>query len=527
MLPQDFGRSIASRTRTILGSRGLSLSDVARASRTLFYDDFRFHVPANLYHALDHRRFSPSIHQLFVLSRLSGFRLVDWLAVFGVVLDDIPRLQGSLSSRYTTLIDENVYDDQSWVLSFQRVAPNPAPGSIRPLQEWLRIGPPRRSVEVKASPTSKFVYAKIGCYDAYAFPELLPGSVVRVAKHNPLDIRRASAGPTGPLYLLEHGRGLTCSKLHFTKGNRIVLCPTQLSFAQVELKLERDARIIGIVDFELRSTAAPVYARVSRNLARFWTPSPLEESSDEPRLDYLLRRSRKRSGLTFREASTRSGLVARTLGNEEFFCAAGSLSDYETATQAPRHIHKMFSLCFLYSISAWEFMKAAGLRLSEAGRDSMPDELLGRAKPSLVPSAMVRDGAAEKIEAGLEVPYSFGGTAAELLKLPYLSVRDVFWVEGPRASFHPYFWNAVALIVDRRKKRIATYPGAPLWAQPSYVLVGREGKYVCTSCSPDGKFLVIRPFSDGFQRPLRLKRPGEIEVIGTVVGILRKLSDER
>ena len=58
--------------------------------------------------------------------------LVDWLAVFGVVLDDIPRLQATLPSRYTTLIDENIYDDHSWILSFQSAAPGLAPGSIRP-----------------------------------------------------------------------------------------------------------------------------------------------------------------------------------------------------------------------------------------------------------------------------------------------------------------------------------------------------------------------------------------------------------
>jgi len=39
--------------------------------------------------------------------------------------------------------------------------------------------------------------------------------------------------------------------------------------------------------------------------------------------------------------------------------------------------------------------------------------------------------------------------------------------------------------------------------------------------------IVMRPFSNGFERPLRLKSPGEIEVIGTVVGILRRLSDGR
>ena len=273
MPSHDTASSIASRTRSILAVRGLSLSDVARDSRTLFRGDPRFHVPPNLYHALDHRGFSPSIHQLFALSRLSDFRLVDWLAVFGVVLDDIPRLQATLPSRYTTLIDENIYDDHSWVtLVSSRSRPVSLPGPYALCRNGcvsvIHVAVP----DVKAVPNSEFVYAKIGCYDAFAFPELLPGSIVRVAKHQLLDTRRSSTGPTGSLFLVEHAKGLVCSKLYVAERNRVVLCPSQLPFAQVELELEREVRVVGTVEFELRSTAPQVCAKVPLHLARFWIP---------------------------------------------------------------------------------------------------------------------------------------------------------------------------------------------------------------------------------------------------------------
>ena len=132
MISKEQGPPVSMRTRAILAARGLTLSEVARRSRSLFPDDNRFHIPPNLYHTLQHRGFSPSVHQLLALSRLSGYRLVDWLAIFGVVLDDIPRLQAILPARYTTLIDENVYDDQSWILSFEPIAQGPPAGSLRP-----------------------------------------------------------------------------------------------------------------------------------------------------------------------------------------------------------------------------------------------------------------------------------------------------------------------------------------------------------------------------------------------------------
>jgi hypothetical protein len=241
-------------------------------------------------------------------------------------------------------------------------------------------------------------------------------------------------------------------------------------------------------------------------------------------LDHLLRRARRRSGLTFREASTKSALITRTLENREFFCAAGSLSDYESQTEAPRHVHKMVSLCTLYSLSVWEFMSAAGLKPSEAGKDPMPDELLDRTTPSHIRPHEGREPFSSGHDKNIlaQFPYFFGRAAAELFKMDHLSIRDVFSIDGRGRSFHPYLDNAIALIVDRRKKRITMFPHAPLWAQPLYILLGHDGRYLCTSCISDSKKLVMRPFSNGFERPLRFKNPEEMEVIGRVVGILRR-----
>jgi len=167
-----------------------------------------------------------------------------------------------------------------------------------------------------------------------------------------------------------------------------------------------------------------------------------------------------------------------------------------------------------------------GLRPSEAGKEAMPDELLGRARPlHLASTADEGNAAPSRTESAVaEFPYFFGAAVADLLNLPHLSIRDIFWVQGPRESFHPYLRDAAALIVDRRKKRITTYRASPLWAQPSYILMGRDGTYACTSCGSDGRTLVMRPFSDGFKQPARLRRPEDVEVIGRVVGILRKPS---
>ena len=510
--------ALADKIRSILAHRGLSLAEVARRSRELFPDDHRFHIPPNLYHILRRRGFSPGIHQIFVLSRLSNHRLVDWLALFGVVLEDIPRLETVLPARYTTLIDAGVYEARTWMLSFEPTTSGLLTAALRPLGECFRLSLSRRNEHVRRAAESGSMYAKIGCQDDFAFPDLLPGSIVRVTRSDAPSFRDVPIGRNGAFFLLEHARGLTCSRLHAVERNRVVLCPPLMPFAHIELEIGREARILGALEFELRPTHFTWPARVSRSFSEAWTPALLEPISSELSFDRLLRRARRRSGLTFREASAKSALVARALQNKQFFCAAGSLSDYESNISPPRHVHKLFSLCVLYSLNFWELLTAAGLRLSEAGRDGIPDEFLDRAAPRPpLPNEHVRPH-----RPLLEFPYFFGRAAAALFQMDHLSIRDLFWTGRPRPSFHPYLADAIVLILDRRKKRIMTVPHAPLWAQPLYVLLRRDGEYVCSSCCSNGTRLVMRPFSNGFDRPLRFKSPGEMEVIGRVVAILRR-----
>jgi hypothetical protein len=163
-------------------------------------------------------------------------------------------------------------------------------------------------------------------------------------------------------------------------------------------------------------------------------------------------------------------------------------------------------------------LTAAGLPLSQAGTAVIPDAIMDRTVPQ------ARESKSSGLEGVplVEFPYILGRTAAEFFGMEDLSMRDLFWFVPSRQSFHPYLADAILLIVDRRKKRVVSQPQAPLWAQPLYVLMGRDNKYVCTSCVRDGKTITIRPFSDGFDRPLRLKHEEDIEVVGRVMGILRR-----
>src|SRR5262245_54663557 len=101
--------ALPDRVRFILARRGLSLAMVSRASRSLITGDRLCHIPHNFYSVLRNRRFSPSLYQLLALSAVSGYRLTDWLSVFGLSFDDVSRFHAALPALRTTEIDARSY----------------------------------------------------------------------------------------------------------------------------------------------------------------------------------------------------------------------------------------------------------------------------------------------------------------------------------------------------------------------------------------------------------------------------------
>ena len=79
-----------------------------------------------------------------------------------------------------------------------------------------------------------------------------------------------------------------------------------------EFKVPEEARIIGVVDLEIRSLAGPERPLVRRGMTKRWRPNPL--SPEPSRLAPLLRRARLEMGLSFRAAADMSREVADMLG---------------------------------------------------------------------------------------------------------------------------------------------------------------------------------------------------------------------
>jgi hypothetical protein len=507
---------------------------VSQQSAQNFGRSSPFFVPHNLYYDLADPSLIPNIHQIFALSRITNYRLYDWLAVFGFDLDAISRLQLLVPRQRTTLLDSSVYDPHVCVPWFaQRRWLGPLP-PIAPLGQLLTSAAPRPATEILALGTRRFLYVKVGQEDVLAFPYLAPGSIVRVDVKRSAELESATnANAETRFFLVEHGAGFTCSQLVVLEKGTIMLHSAQVPCAQIELKLDKDARILGVIDAEIRPLRNHHSALALSNPTLLLKPGTLHGRDFESNLSNLLRISRTRVGLSFREASAVSRWIANMLSDELYFAAASTLSDYETLSVPPRHIQKIIALCVLYCIDFPQFLRASGLPPEQDGHDPIPDELVPRHVPSRGSDLRMRreeesaqqqsDFLGSLLKQWEEVPLFLRRSLTELAGLKRLSLSDVFWVGGDEAPIHPWLINATFVIVNRRIKKPAQSTAEAICEQPLYLILKRDGGYMCGRCALHQGNLVVQTYPGGPLGARRFRNGTDAEVIGRVTTILRRL----
>jgi hypothetical protein len=521
--PRRNGPDVADLTRSILALRRLSLAEVSRQSRIRFPGNPRFRIPPNFYEGLRRASFSPSAHQLYTLSVVTGYRLVDWMSLFGFEFDDAVQFQASLPRYNTAELDARIYDPLALIPWFEE-AQLPTLGSeLTPMSRWLS-GRVFRSIDSLASrPDATFRYLKLGIRDVYAFPDLLPGSIVRVNHRIPSG-QLLEQDKISPILAIEDDRGMFCARLRLLKPGRVVLCSGQLPYAPVELELGCQARILGSVDLEIRQLESRETPEVRANRRRRSAPQAAQPTSRARRISEVLRSARLRSALPFREASERTREVARVLRDPAYFCSPATLSDLEAGDQLPRHLHKLISLSAVYALSLFDLTERAGLSLEQAGQEPMP----ASSKTATFRKRVGRDASRSPLLKALEdefgeIPFFLRKALPEVLGLPNLSVRDLFWAGRTWGLLHPYLNGAVLLAVNRKSKTLVPSLSSPIWAQPLHVLELRNGQRLCASCCLEDKTLIVRPCTTVSGGLLRLRHGIDAEVLGKVVAIVRRV----
>ena len=518
---------LAERIRSILASKQLTLHEASQRSATLFGRSSPYYLPHNLYYDLAHGHFSPSLFQLFAFSRISGYRLRDWLLLFSFDISSIPHLQILLPSKRTALLDSSLEDPNVRLPWFRSLGSGILPADVTPLSQLLQWTQPQPARSLAEDKDDNVLYAKIGREDAMAFPEVLPGSIVRVNPAGKREVfQQLTAHGSGRLSLIQHARGFSCCHIRLAGQQRIATISSQLPYAQMEFRVPEEARVIGVVDLELRSLLDPQMPSIPKALARRWKPKLL--APDPARLGLLLRRARLEMGLSFRAAAALSRQVADALRDARYFTASGSLSDYETLDTPPRHVHKIFTFCAMYSLRLNAVFQAVGLSAEEAGQEPIPDLLTASAAsaPGAAP-AQVSENAPSGFMRGLldevgAVPLFLRRSLTTICGLRRVSLKDIFWIGGTDINVHPHLAGGILAVVDRHRKRLNDCGSKLPWQQPLYVVLKRDGTYLCGCCSRENTGLVVHTYPGGVHKQEQF-RNRDVEVIGKIVSIARKL----
>jgi transcriptional regulator with XRE-family HTH domain len=536
LAPRDH-QATAKAVREMLRGKGFTLYRVAALARARYPQQAPFHIRRNFYFQL-RSGLSPTFQQVLALSQLTGSRLWDWLALFGFSPGDIPRLQAVLARPRTGLIDKDLVDPQGLLPLLRYRRPGVTLPAAAPLSQLLERSGSYPSISPVAPTRGDFVYAKIGTADALAFPELVAGSIVRA---DPRLVGSSLPGAPGQrsrrLFLLEHGRGLNCGRLRVNGPLRVAFVTSNLSLANVEFHLGTEARILGVVDLELRfrpasgkrrgiANAAP---RISSGLAEHWNPKRIETRAGL-RPGALLKTARFHAGLSFRSASKQSRVIAKALGDDRYFASPGTLSDYEAGDKMPRHIHKLFTLAILYSVALRDLLGCFGIALDDFGDTAVTQKtnvsLAQRTSPARIPPTRdeLRDGFFESVRNQFgHLPLFLGSALPTLSGLAHISLRDVFWLGGEVNPLHPALRGALFVLVNRRSKKPYIFARMPLWTQPLYLLQGRDGSYLAASCATENGGLVMYVYPEDSTEAQPARRHIDADVVGQIVGVARSL----
>jgi hypothetical protein len=338
--PESCRKSRAQQIKQVLRQAGLTMAQVSAMTSMCYGKKTRYFLPPTFLHK-QKKGITPRICQIAALSQVSGYRFADWMKVFGFDLRLILALQLKIHTERTVLVtpDRTV---TAWGSS---------------LVVW-------NSRFQKSN--GRYCYAKIGSRDAVVYPRLLPGSIVRADRsYSPHVLDDASADDR--LWLVEHPGGLTCCYVKRVDTEHVVLLPNRPPLSAWPLRLSWEARILGLVDLELRPREAAQFEPMCGPTKSELLPMAPHGSSSIS-FSKLLRVSRSRAGLTLRAAHEMTTRVAQLLRNRDYGIALGLLSDYEAMDKLPRHVAKIMSLCIIYGIDPCELAEAGGIRIDDSDK---------------------------------------------------------------------------------------------------------------------------------------------------------------
>jgi len=232
--------------------------------------------------------------------------------------------------------------------------------------------------------------------------------------------------------------------------------------------------------------------------------------------------------LSVRDAARMSHTVAENLNDDRYTMSPSSLGDYELRNIPPRNFHKIVTLCSIYGLQFESVVKRIGINFADVGTESIPDRYLFRpasgVRGKTAPAETVPTGFIERLmEACQPIPFFLRDSLRYFSGSAPVSLDDFFWVGGNQDPLHPYLEKGLLVIVNRRRKTPFHFESKPVWQQPIYVVLKRDGVHLAACCGVENGVLVVHPHARDFHRDEEYRFHQDAEVVGQIVAIARGL----
>ncbi|MEN3325668.1 MAG: hypothetical protein V7638_475 [Acidobacteriota bacterium] len=521
--------NIARRLKAFLRSLDMTVYQVSQVtSRPPFGKGTRAQIRDALYAEIESGQ-TPDIHQLAALARITGYRLVDWLALFGYHVHNILRLQLELHAEHTIVLPSTIYDSlvlMPWIRQFDARVDLERTQSLVNAIDAITHAPLGALDQLNRR---RFLYARVGRRDDMLRPRLAAGSIVRV---DPTCTTVEPSGGPRSMYLVQHLSGFCSCYVERQDDQHVILLPDEVSPRVMRCRLGTDVTIIGKIDLELRQLQTTLSglstpAREERHNGHARLPGPMTERCAGAGV--YARRMRERIGLSFREAQTMTHQTAAYFEDPRYRIALGSLSDVETYDGLPRHISKVFSLCIAYSMDLWEYLRAGGVPVDELDGAAIPQQFLHDEDATvdsdqLMPMTLDsnHNEATESVIQRLgEVPFFLLLSVGSIIPQEQLSLDDVYLWGRREPVLHPLLNGALLLLVNRRQRRVQEARAhLPLAERPLFLIRTPERRYLAGMCAVDGDIMLVRPHSTS-RMPVLAYPTRDVVVVGRISAVLR------
>lgn len=530
--------NISRRLKAFLRSLDMTVYQISQVtSRPPFGKGTRAYIRDALYAEIESGQ-TPDIHQLAALAKITGYRLVDWLSLFGYQVHEISRLQLELHTEHTIVLPSTIYDPlvlTPWIRKFD-------PGiDLERTQSLVNVIDTMAHAPLGALDRSnrrRFLYARVGRRDDMLRPRLAAGSIVRV---DPACTTVEPPGGPRSMYLVQHHSGLLCCYVELQDDRHVILLPDELSSRVMRCRLGTEVNILGKIDLELRhlQTALPNLSKPLRE-ERHNGHARLANTATERCVGagIYARTMRERIGLSFREAQTMTHQIAAYFDDSRYRIALGSLSDAETYEGLPRHISKIISLCIAYGMDLWQYLRAGGVAVDELDGAAIPRQFLEDEEatvdrspltttPGGCPGSNHNEATKFVVEQLGEMPFFLLPSAGSIIGQDQLSLDDVYIWGRREPVLHPLLHRALVLLVNRRQRRVQDARAHASTAErPLFLVRTPDRRYLAGMCAVDGGTLLVRPHSAS-RMPVLSYPARDVVVIGRISAVLRMTDSDR